>query len=103
MDRDAIEDAARRLEEAERTRTEGEPVFFCIPAPSIDKENDTVYHEGIVSGILRKLGYTPHSMNEGHAVVYSSLADQDFTGIGVSCSESHDQAVPPEGRQKACR
>jgi len=63
----------------------GEEVCFCIPAPSIDRENDTVYHEGIVSGILRKLGYTPRAMNEAHAIVYSSLADQDFTGIGISC------------------
>lgn len=66
-------------------KAENEPVFFCIPAPSIDKDNDTVYHEGIVSGILRKLGYTPHSMNEAHAIVYSELADHEFTGIGVSC------------------
>jgi hypothetical protein len=65
--------------------SEGEQVCFCIPASSIDRENDTVYHEGIVSGILRKLGYTPRSMNEAHAIVYSSLAEQDFTGIGVSC------------------
>jgi hypothetical protein len=63
----------------------GEQVCFCIPAASIDKENDTVYHEGIVSGILRKLGYTPDPMNEAHAVVYSSLAEQEFTGIGISC------------------
>ncbi len=63
----------------------GEEVCFCIPAASIDRENDTVYHEGIVSGILRKLGYTPRSMNEAHAIVYSSLGEQDFTGIGISC------------------
>jgi len=66
-------------------RAEGEPVYFCIPAPSIDKENDTVYHEGIVSGILKKIGYTPMAMNEAHAIVYSELADHGFTGIGVSC------------------
>src|SRR5262245_47895381 len=36
-----------------------EPCYFCIPAPSIDKDNDTVYHEGIVSGVVKKLGYTP--------------------------------------------
>ncbi len=66
-------------------RAPDEPVCFCIPAASIDKDNDTVYHEGIVSGILRKLGYKPQPMNEAHAVVYSSLAEQDFTGIGVSC------------------
>jgi hypothetical protein len=64
---------------------DNEPVYFCVPAPSIDKDNDTVYHEGIVSGLLKKVGYTPHSMNEGHAIIYSELADQDFTGIGVSC------------------
>jgi len=64
---------------------EGEEVCFCIPAPSIDRENDTVYHEGIVGGILRKLGYTPRAMNEAHAIVYSSLAEHDFTGIGISC------------------
>ena len=64
---------------------DGEPVYFCIPAPSIDRENDTVYHEGIVSSVLKKLNYTPHAMNEGHAIVYSELADQEFTGIGVSC------------------
>jgi hypothetical protein len=68
-----------------KPQVEGEPVHFCIPAPSIDRENDTVYHEGIVAGILKKLGFTPRSMNEGHAVVYSELADAGFTGIGVSC------------------
>lgn len=68
-----------------KPQVEGEPVHFCIPAPSIDRENDTVYHEGIVSGILKKLGFSPKAMNEGHAVVYSELAEQGFTGIGVSC------------------
>jgi len=64
---------------------EGESVTFSVPAPSIDTENDTVYHEGIVSGILSKLGYTPKPINEGHAVVYAELGEQEFTGIGISC------------------
>jgi len=64
---------------------ENEPLYFCVPAPSIDKDNDTVYHEGIVNGLLKKLGFQPKSMNEGHAVVYSELADCGFTGIGISC------------------
>jgi hypothetical protein len=38
-----------------------------------------------VSGVVKKLGYTPRAMNEAHAIVYSELADHDFTGIGVSC------------------
>jgi len=64
---------------------EQEPVYFCVPAPSIDIENDTVYHQGVIDGLLKKLGYAPHAINEGHAVVYSELADHDFTGIGISC------------------
>ncbi len=62
-----------------------EPVYFCVPAPSIDVDNDIVYHQGVIEGLLKKLGYAPHAINEGHAVVYSELAEQDFTGIGISC------------------
>lgn len=64
---------------------EGEPVHFCVPAPSIDRENDTVYHEGVVAGLVKKMGYAPVSINEAHAIVYSELEEQDFTGITVSC------------------
>ncbi len=62
-----------------------EPVFFCVPAASIDVQNDIIYHQGVIEGLLKKLGYTPHAINEGHAVVYSELAEEDFTGIGISC------------------
>jgi hypothetical protein len=64
---------------------ENEPVYFSVPAPSIDRENDTVYHQGVIESLLRKLGYVPHPINEGHAVVYAELAEKDFTGIGISC------------------
>lgn len=63
----------------------GEVVHFSIPAPSIDRENNVIYHEGVFSGLIRKMGFTPKSMNEGHAIVFSELADEDFTGIGISC------------------
>ena len=68
-----------------RPVVENEPVYFCVPAPSIDTKNDTVYHQGVMEGLLKKLGYAPAPINEGHAVVYSELSGQDFTGIGVSC------------------
>ena len=62
----------------------GEPVHYCIPAPSIDRTNDTVYHEGVVGGLVAKMGYTPVAINEAHAIAYSELEEQDFTGITVS-------------------
>ena len=64
---------------------DGESVFYSVPDTSIDRDNDTVYHAGVIEGLLRKLGYEPHPINEGHAVVYAELAEQDFTGIGISC------------------
>ena len=68
-----------------KPQQEGEHVHYCIPAASIDRVNDTVYHEGVVGGLVAKMGYTPVAINEAHAIVYSELEQQDFTGITVSC------------------
>ena len=62
-----------------------EPCFFSIPAESVDKANNVVYHQGLFQGILQKLGYNATPMNEGHAVTFAELASEDFTGIGISC------------------
>ncbi len=64
---------------------DGEPVYFSVPAPSVDRQNNIIYHQGLFEGMLRKLGYAPNAMNEGHAVVLAELQEQDFTGIGISC------------------
>jgi hypothetical protein len=61
-----------------------ESVFFSIPAESVDRENNVVYHQGLFQGILQKLGYSATPMNEGHAVTFAELAADDFTGIGIS-------------------
>ena len=55
-----------------------------MPAESLDVDNNVVYHEGLFSGLLNKLGYTARSINEAHAVIFAELADSDFTGIGLS-------------------
>jgi|RhiMethySRZTD1v2_1073278.scaffolds.fasta_scaffold07854_18 hypothetical protein len=67
-----------------KPQQDGEPVRYCIPATSIDRKNDTVYHEGVVGGLVKKMGYSPVAINEAHAIVYSELEEQDFTGITVS-------------------
>jgi len=61
-----------------------EPCFFSVPAESVDRENNIVYHQGLFHGMLSKLGYNPSPMNEGHAVTFAELAAEDFTGIGIS-------------------
>lgn len=44
-----------------------------------------VYHKNVMTGLLERLGFAAKPLNEGHAVVFSELGDDDFTGIGISC------------------
>jgi hypothetical protein len=64
---------------------ENEPCFFSVPGEPIDVQMNVVYHRDIFNGLLVKLGFKPTPMAEGHAVVFAELADDDFTGIGISC------------------
>ncbi len=63
----------------------GEVCAFSVPADPIDVERNVIYHRGAIETVLRKLGYTPRPMLEGHSIVFSELRKQDYTGIGVSC------------------
>ncbi|HEV3026376.1 MAG TPA: hypothetical protein VG457_02330, partial [Planctomycetota bacterium] len=66
-------------------KQEGEVCAFSVPADPIDVERNVIYHRGVLETVLRKLGYTPRPMLEGHSIVFSELKEQDFTGIGISC------------------
>ena len=65
-------------------RQKGENCYFSVPAESLDVDNNVVYHQGLFEGMLSKIGYNAKAINEGHAVVFAELAEQDFTGIGLS-------------------
>ncbi|MBI5400400.1 hypothetical protein HZB07_07365 [Candidatus Saganbacteria bacterium] len=67
-----------------RPSHEGEIVYFSVPGEPLDAEFNIIYHSKVLEGFLRTLGYTPKSINEAHAVVLSELAEEDFTGIGLS-------------------
>jgi actin-like ATPase involved in cell morphogenesis len=62
----------------------GERLFFSSPADPIDSDLNTLYHEKTLESMLGDIGYDPEPINEGMAVIYSELADQNFTGLGVS-------------------
>jgi actin-like ATPase involved in cell morphogenesis len=62
----------------------GENCFFTVPAESIDADNNIIYHQGLFEGMLRQMGYNAQAINEGHAVIFAELAEDDFTGIGIS-------------------
>ena len=63
----------------------GEVCYYSVPAEPIDADLNVVYHQGVFGGLLKGLGYDPKPLVEGHAVVFSELAEDDFTGIGISC------------------
>jgi actin-like ATPase involved in cell morphogenesis len=66
-------------------RSPGETCAFSVPADPLDMERNVIYHRGACETVLRKLGYSPKAMIEGHAVVFAELQQQDYTGIGISC------------------
>jgi hypothetical protein len=61
-----------------------QPLCFSVPAPAAGFEADLVFHEGILKRYLVGLGYKAKSISEGMAVVLSELANDNFTGIGIS-------------------
>jgi hypothetical protein len=64
----------------------GESICYAIPGAPLDGPGSdaVIYHERVINMFLSNLGYSPVSINEGMAVVLSELADDDYTGIGIS-------------------
>jgi len=62
-----------------------EKCYFSVPADPLDADFNVVYHKGVFGSMVKKLGYEPKSILEGHSVVFAELAEDDFTGIGISC------------------
>lgn len=64
------------------------PLYFSVPGELIDGGNNLLYHTGIIQAYLSGLGYSAKPVNEGLAVVMAELADNNFTGVGVSIGGS---------------
>ena len=63
---------------------EGERLYFSTPADPMDSDLSTLYHQKTLESILADMGYDPEPINEGMAVIYSELANNNFTGLGIS-------------------
>lgn len=63
---------------------QGEIAYFSVPGEPLDAEFNILYHIKTIEGFLKTLGYSPKPINEAHAIVLSELAEEDFTGIGLS-------------------
>jgi actin-like ATPase involved in cell morphogenesis len=67
--------------------SKNELMCFSVPAASGHDVTDAnlVYHEAVLKSHLESLGYQAKAVNEGLAVIFSELEDENFTGIGISC------------------
>jgi hypothetical protein len=68
-----------------KSRTQGEVLAFSVPAAPAGGDPQLTYHEATLRRYYEAQGYKPIAINEGLAVVFSELEDQNFTGIGISC------------------
>ncbi|WP_254862625.1 hypothetical protein [Halovivax gelatinilyticus] len=61
-----------------------EKLYFSTPADPIDSNLSTLYHQKTIESFLNDMGYDAEPINEGMSVIYSELADNNFTGLGIS-------------------
>jgi len=62
----------------------GGNLCFSVPSPELGFESDLIYHESVLKKIFVGMGYNAKSITEGMAIVLSELAEDDYTGIGIS-------------------
>ena len=62
-----------------------ELICFSVPGKGEGADANLVYHEAVIKNILQSLGYNAKAVNEGLAVVFAELQEENFTGIGISC------------------
>jgi len=67
--------------------TPGETLVYSCPAEPVDQSDEdfnTGYHEDCLKKDLGELGWDAQSLNEGEAICYSELENDDYTGIAMS-------------------
>ncbi|QQS44871.1 MAG: cell division FtsA domain-containing protein [Acidobacteriota bacterium] len=62
-----------------------ELLSFSVPGKGEGADTNLVYHEAILKNLAQSLGYEAKAVNEGLAVVFAELQNENFTGIGISC------------------
>ena len=72
------------IEELVPKARKNETICFSVPGKGEGTDANLVYHEARLKRMLQSLGYQAKSVNEGLAVVFSELQQENFTGIGIS-------------------
>lgn len=68
-----------------KAKASGDILSFSVPAAGEGKAAALTFHEATLRNHFEAQGYRPVAINEGLAVIFAELEDQNFTGIGISC------------------
>ena len=59
-------------------------LIFSVPAEPTDSDFDVFYHVEMLKAYLREMGFNAEPLNEGFAVAFSELLDDNLTGMCLS-------------------
>jgi len=57
---------------------------FCIPGAPIDQDRNVIYHERVLTRLIKSIGCKPVAINEALAVIFSECEDTTFSGLAFS-------------------
>jgi hypothetical protein len=63
---------------------DGEKLIFSVPATPIDGDFDIYYHAEMMKAYIKEMGFTPEPLNEGFAIAFAELLDDNLTGMCLS-------------------
>lgn len=59
-------------------------LVFSIPGDPVDSDFDTSYHSEMMKAYLKEMGFIASPINEGFAIAFSELLDENLTGMCLS-------------------
>jgi len=59
-------------------------LVFSVPADPIDGDFDVFYHTEMMKAYLGEMGFSAEPLNEGFAITFSELLDDNLTGMCLS-------------------
>ena len=59
-------------------------LVFSIPGDPVDNDFDVFYHTEMVKAYIKEMGFKPTELNEGFAIAFSELLNDNLTGMCIS-------------------
>jgi len=59
-------------------------LVFSVPGNPVDNDFDVFYHAEMVKAYIREMGFVPTQLNEGFAIAFSELLNDNLTGMCTS-------------------